>query len=98
MDAEKILKATKGIRDILTEYTCGANLTAKRKADEQIAIIRGAVEGGYLREKAGNLSGWAEILYSARKHERYGGVDAVKHEVIEVLSKIESFVKQGRTT
>lgn len=98
MDTETILNATQAIRRILSESRSGKNLTAKQEADREIGTIRSAIEGNYLREKVGNLSSRIEILYGAQKHEHYGGVDSVKNEVREILSKIDNFVKQGRTT
>jgi hypothetical protein len=99
LNTEAITNATEALRRTLTESTYGwANLAAKREADNEIATLRVAVDGDYLREKIANLSSRIAVLYSARKHQRYGGADALKNEVIEILSKIESFAKQGRTT
>jgi len=93
MDQEKILCSTMAIRTVVDEYRAGwSNLRAKNILDKELANLRFSTTVPYLLANIASLSSWLDILYSARKHERYGGIDIVKDFVMQDLSCVEGFI------
>jgi hypothetical protein len=93
--AAKVQAATEAIYSALNEFTIGCvNPKAKRAIEPEIAILSNMADAP-LNGIVDNLSGWIEILFSARKHERYGGAEVVKRYVLEDLSRIESCVAEA---
>ena len=92
VDAAKVNDATEAIYKAVNEFTIGcANPEAKRIIEPEIAILRSMAHHSYMAEKVESLAASIDILFSARKHERYGGAAAVKSHVLEDLSRIESW-------
>jgi hypothetical protein len=71
MDAPKALAAIDAIRTALDGYTAGwANKVARDEINRHVAILRSAAPM-HSAEKISSLLSWMEILFSARKHEKY---------------------------
>jgi len=98
METEKALIATDAIRAALNEYTTGwANTVARREIDKHIATLQSAVPR-HSSEKIQSLSSWMDILFSARKHERYrragtSGEAVVKSYALRALNAIRDQIR-----
>ena len=86
-------EALQAIETTVNECTLGwANLEATRRIEEAVSVIRiNERMDSYLIEKLTSLRGWTEILFSARKHVRYGGIDQVRHFLLTECDKIRSY-------
>jgi len=92
VDAARVHEATEAIYSALNEFTIGCvNPKAKRAIEPEIAILRSMADGP-LNGLVDSLADWVDILFSERKHQRYGGAATVKSHVLEDLSRIESCV------
>jgi hypothetical protein len=97
LSIDPILSATGAIRRVLDEYTSGwANSDALKIVRIRVSDIRDATSEPYLLEKIGSLSSWLGILFSARKHQKHGGLETVRQYVIQDLSNIESYARRNR--
>jgi hypothetical protein len=76
---EKVDTSAEAIRKGLDEWATGwANQTALQDLRRHIAAIRQETGDHYIREKVASLSTWLDILFSPRKHIKYGGEQQVK--------------------
>lgn len=86
-----ILAAIEQIRSALNEYTIGWDNTAARKIIEaHVRRIRDSTSDGYILEKTASISSLADVLFSARKHQKYGGPDRVKAMILDYCSRVEN--------
>ncbi|MBX5496488.1 MAG: hypothetical protein IRZ15_14240 [Bryobacteraceae bacterium] len=90
-DHEATINAARQIEDIVSNATVGwANESAKRQVKALIFSIQCNARDPYIREKAASLEGWIDILFSARKWQKYGGTDRVMSYVRSTCSNMAS--------
>jgi hypothetical protein len=88
---ESTIRAAREIRDILMKATIGwANERAKREIQNRILSVRRTATDPYIREKAGQIEGWAEILFSTRKWQKYGSADDVRDRILRQCASMAS--------
>ena len=58
---------------------------------EQLSM--GFIGSGSVREKTTSIKSFGEILFSARRHQRYGGPDKVKMFILNDCRSLESIIK-----
>jgi hypothetical protein len=89
---DKVDSSAEAIRKGLDEWTTGwANQTALQELRRHIVAIRDATVDDYIREKVGSLSAWLDILFSPRKHLKYGGEEQVKQHARTDCYKIHTY-------
>ena len=80
MDIDGVNEAGKAIHEVLETYTYGC------RNDEALTKVNSLADGAlklsdndpYVSEKVASIKSFAAILYSVRKHERYGGAEKVR--------------------
>ena len=91
-DWEKVDSNADAIRKGMDEWATGwANQTALQELRRHIAAIRDATGDTYIREKVASLSAWLDILFSPRKHLKYGGEQQVKQHARTDCYKIHTY-------
>ncbi len=95
--AAAALSAVIAIRDHLQQQTHGwSNQVAAQDIEGEIVRILAvepyASEAAYLNERVAALRGWLDVLFSERKHLKYGGSDQVKVFVLSELGKIDKWL------
>ena len=90
-DLEATLKAVETIRNIIETYSAGWRNEEALKAVEA-ELFRLGVDNSdpYILEKIGSIKERANILYSPRKVERYGGVENVRSQIYGDCNSIRS--------
>ncbi len=73
--------------------SCGSNPDALRRMQGLASDLHGFV--GPFGEKPGSISGWAEIYWSPRKHNRWdtvaeSGADRIRHSMLHDLVSLRS--------
>ena len=94
INKEKILEHIKSIKTHLIEYNPGFdNKEAKSKINNLLNDINYMLgEYSYISEKIVSIEEYVKILYSVRKHEKYGGIKMVKHHILIQLENIEKYL------
>jgi hypothetical protein len=94
---KKSMNAIKSIRTCLNDYTCGWKnseaLTVIAKAVGEIQVEAGSHD--YVREKLGSLNGWADKLYSPRKHAPWG-IEMVRHFILCDCDGVKMYLERFR--
>lgn len=94
MDTVKILASLKAIEAVLNDYPIGQpNARAVDLINKELATIRSA--SWRVRYMSEGLREWVDILYSVRKHQKWGGPGAVKDRMITILAGIKSYLTWG---
>jgi len=98
MDAPKALAAINGIRAAMNEYTTGwANTVARQEINRHVAVLRSSAPR-HSAEKISSFSSWMDILFSARKHQKYqrGGSSGESVVRIFALGDLDAISDQVR--
>jgi hypothetical protein len=92
---KKSMNAIATIRTCLNDCACGLkNIEALTVIGKAVSEIR--VEAGghvYVREKLASLNGWADKLYSPRKHVAWG-IDRVRDFVLTDCYRLERYLQR----
>jgi hypothetical protein len=94
------LEAVEIIENCLREYTVGWNNREARSIITRAAyVIEHDPENcGYVSSVLASLKAQTDILYSPRKHARYGGVDAVKSQALADCLRLRQFFRRPGTS
>lgn len=97
MDGDRILAEVTAIESILKDSTKGwANTTAKSDIERRLWSIEHASGVGHgVGEKVASIRAWIEILFSARKHTRYGGPDKVELFIRHDLASLSMIARRS---
>lgn len=71
-----------------------ANVDAAKLINQRVSEIGYATGEHYLLEKVAPLTAWSAILFSARKHRKYGGSANVMQYILQDLGNIENYARR----
>lgn len=92
MTKEELIGIVDKIEQVLKEHKGGyADKEALVAIERLCRDISFHCPDSYIGEKTGSLLSFAEILYSQRKHQQYGGPDKVINFVYADCSRLRSY-------
>ena len=91
MSNDKALEVLNQIQKALEDYQTGyANSEAIRVIDGLLREVRNSAEApaNLVGEKLSSIRELVGIVFSSRKHQRYGGVESVKSSILRDLASL----------
>jgi len=89
---DEAIKAVERIAD-LAKYFGGPNEPALREGQVICRDLRhGAAPYEYITSRTASIEGWAEIGFSTRKFDKYGGPERVRSSVYADCSVLKSLI------
>lgn len=100
IDKETVLREVEAIEKVLTECSKGGeNISVRNKIERHLASIGSASGFGYgVNGKLTSIRSWLKILFSSRKHERYGGIQTVQGHIYHDLTNIRGIASRESQT